>query len=160
MALARLAADHQRSGAAEIAAFTVDHGLRPESADEAAKVAKWCKAAGLKHQILKWTGEKPTSGIQEAARNARYRLLCNAVLENNCSAILTAHTSDDQAETVFMRLTRGAGTARSCCDGACFNDRKWRRGAFDANTPIPRRCAEHFKGDFEKFRSGSCQRSR
>ena len=109
MALARLAADHQRSGAAGIIALTIDHGLRVESTEEAAQTAAWCRAAGLNHETLRWTGVKPTAGVQEAARNARYKLLCDAALKHHCSAILTAHTSDDQAETVFMRMARGAG---------------------------------------------------
>jgi len=113
MALARLAADHQKSGAAEVLAVTIDHGLRSGSASEAARVSEWCQAIGLAHQTLQWVGVKPTSGVQEAARNARYKLLCEAALENDCSAVLTAHTRDDQAETVFMRLARSAMASAS-----------------------------------------------
>lgn len=108
MALACLAAATKPSSA-EIFAFTVDHGLRPESADEAARAAVWCEALSLKHRVLCWRGDKPASGVQEAARRARYRLLAEAANEAGAGAILTAHSRDDQAETVFMRLTRGAG---------------------------------------------------
>jgi len=114
MALARLAADYNAQSGVPILALTVDHGLRPEAASEAAEVAGWCEKAGLRHKTLVWVGEKPTAGIQEAARKARYHLLAGAAAEAGFDALLTAHSADDQAETVFMRLSRGAGP-----DGLC-----------------------------------------
>ncbi|WP_411819488.1 tRNA lysidine(34) synthetase TilS [Hyphococcus formosus] len=109
IALARLAAGYAKATGAEVLALTVDHGLRPEAAKEAAKVSQWCAAMGLSHRLLRWAGEKPQTGIQAAARSARYRLLIEAAQSDGCEAILTAHSLDDQAETVFMRLGRGAG---------------------------------------------------
>ena len=88
---------------------TIDHGLRPEAADEAALVARAAAALGLPHRILAWTGDKPSAGIQEAAREARYRLLVAHAREEGASHLVTAHTLDDQAETVMMRLSRGSG---------------------------------------------------
>jgi tRNA(Ile)-lysidine synthase len=90
---------------------TVDHGLRPEAAGEARQVGRWARALGLRHKTLAWRGDKPATGIQEAAREERYRLLADLARTVKASHMVTAHTLDDQAETVVMRLVRGTGVA-------------------------------------------------
>ena len=90
---------------------TVDHGLRPESAGEAALVAALADDLGLPHAILAWDGIKPLTRIQERARAARYALLADHARVIGASHLLTAHHADDQAETVLMRLGRGSGLA-------------------------------------------------
>ena len=90
-------------------ALTVQHGLRPEAEDEARYVAQLMKAHGIKHQILYWQGEKPSRGIENAARVARYTLMYDWCMQNGASALLIAHHKRDQAETFLMRLQRGSG---------------------------------------------------
>ncbi len=95
--------------APKLLAVTVDHGLRPEAKREAAAVRRLARALGVRHRAMPWRGEKPASGLQAAARAARYRLLAEAAVDAGFEHILTAHTLDDQAETVLFRLARGSG---------------------------------------------------
>jgi len=99
----------RRQNPPKLIAVTVDHGLRPESAREAAAVKRLARRLGLTHRTLHWRGEKPKTGLQEAARDARYRLLAAEAARAGCEHILTAHTLDDQAETILFRLARGSG---------------------------------------------------
>ena len=94
----------------QVEAATVDHGLRSESRAEAEMVAQLCERLGVPHRILVATwNEKPETAIQERARAIRYRLLGDWALERGLTAVLSAHHLDDQAETLLMRLARGAG---------------------------------------------------
>ena len=93
----------------KLIAVTIDHGLRKESAREARAVARLAKSLNVEHVTLRWTGRKPKTGIQEAARNARYRLLSEEAHRQNAMHILTAHTLDDEAETLLFRMARGSG---------------------------------------------------
>ncbi len=92
----------------EVAAATVDHRLRPESAGEAGFVAELCARLGLPHIVL--TADIAVAGnLQSAARALRYRLLARWAAEAGIALLLTGHHADDQAETLLMRLDRGAG---------------------------------------------------
>lgn len=113
IALMWLAARWRRSltRGPRLIAITVDHGLRPEAAREARNVKRLARSLDLPHRTLRWTGAKPKTGLPAAAREARYRLLAKAARASGATHILTAHTRDDQAETLLMRMLRGSGIA-------------------------------------------------
>lgn len=93
----------------DLVALTVDHQLRPTSRKEADYVAAIMQQYGIKHHILTWIGDKPETGIEEQAREARYKLMCDWCKENGYSYLTIAHHLYDQAETFLMRLQRGSG---------------------------------------------------
>jgi tRNA(Ile)-lysidine synthase len=99
----------RRKRAPQLLAITIDHGLRPEARREAVAVKELSRRLGVPHRTLRWRGKKPKTGLQEAARLARYRLLAEEGTRSGFAHILTAHTLDDQAETVLFRLARGSG---------------------------------------------------
>jgi tRNA(Ile)-lysidine synthase len=95
--------------APNLLAVTIDHGLRVEAAGEASAVKRLAQRLGVAHRTLRWRGKKPKTGLQEAARHARYALLAQAATRAGYAHVLTAHTLDDQAETILFRLARGSG---------------------------------------------------
>jgi tRNA(Ile)-lysidine synthase len=99
----------RRKRGPKLIAVTVDHGLRPESAREALAVRRLARRLDVAHRTLRWSGNKPKTGIQQTARAARYRLLGDAARKAGARHVVTAHTLDDQAETVLFRLARGSG---------------------------------------------------
>jgi len=109
LALALFARHWAERRGGRVTALTVDHGLRPEAADEARRVGDWLTPLGIAHHILVWTGEKPVTGIQQAARSARYALLGQWCRDAGVLHLLLGHTRDDQAETLLLRLGAGSG---------------------------------------------------
>ena len=109
LALVLLADRWARQRGGQVWALTVDHGLRPESAEEARIVAGWLAARAIPHAVLAWVGAKPASGIQQAAREARYRLLADWCRRHGVLHLLTAHHRADQVETYLIRRRAGSG---------------------------------------------------
>lgn len=111
LALCLLAQQWAVARGGSITALTVDHGLRPGSAREAQQVGEWLRMLGIAHRILSWSGAKPSSALQAAARTARYRLLCGFCRDAGILHLLLGHQAHDEAETLLMRLLRGSDTA-------------------------------------------------
>ncbi|NNE57142.1 MAG: tRNA lysidine(34) synthetase TilS [Hellea sp.] len=87
----------------------VDHALRAESDKESLRARDFARGHGLETKVLRWDHGPVKTGIQEKARNARYDLLGRACRKAGIKFLLTAHTRDDQAETLLMRYDRGTG---------------------------------------------------
>ncbi len=95
-------------GGLKLSSATVNHGLRAEALSEAELVVNLAAQLNIPHVILKWQGEKPITSLQERARDARYELLFGHARTIGASHVLTAHTLDDQAETILFRMARGS----------------------------------------------------
>lgn len=93
----------------KIIALTVNHHLRPEADAEADYVAGLMMRYGVEHHILHWKSGKLSTGIEEAARKARYDLISKWCADNGVAVLATGHHRRDQAETFLLRLIRGSG---------------------------------------------------
>lgn len=109
LSLALLASEWAAGRGGRVLALIVDHGLRRESAVEAQATAEVLARSGVQSLVLRWTGAKPLAGLQEAARDARYRLLREACRGSGILHLLVAHHADDQAETIAMRAAHASG---------------------------------------------------
>ena len=95
--------------APKITAVSVDHALRKESEFECKTIKSWCNELEIEHHTLNWEGIKPSTSVQQKAREARYKLLIDFCNQNKIKALIVAHHLEDQIETFFMRLARGSG---------------------------------------------------
>lgn len=109
MALLWLADQWARNRGGRVTALTVDHGLRPEAAAEAAGVGTWCKAHGIAHQTLALGLQGLTGNIQAVAREGRYEALEAWCADYGVLHLLLGHHLNDQADTFLLRLGRGSG---------------------------------------------------
>jgi len=126
LALVLLAHAWARARGGSVTALTVDHRLRPESAAEAARVGRQMRDLGIPHHILCWSDDKPPTGLQARARDARYRLLEDWCAGQGVLHLLTGHTADDQAETLLLRLRRGS-TLYGLAGMTALAERPWGR---------------------------------
>ncbi|WP_375427350.1 tRNA lysidine(34) synthetase TilS [uncultured Sphingomonas sp.] len=94
-----------------VSVATVDHGLRPEAAEEAALVAGACAEFDVSHVTLTPGAAIAGASLQARARAVRYELLGRWAAAGGVGAVATAHHADDQAETFLMRAGRGSGLA-------------------------------------------------
>ena len=115
----------------QIAAVTVDHTLRADSAVEAASVAVFCAENNIPHDTLKWESWDGHGNIQAAARDARYKLMADWARDNGIGGIALGHTKDDSAETFLMRLARKAGI-----DGLALMAREFERFGVRWSRPL------------------------
>ncbi len=109
LALVLLAAQWARARGGRATALTVDHGLRPEAADEAVQVGRWMAGRAIPHEVLRGTAPLPARNIQAEARTLRHALLRGWCRDQGCLHLLLAHNLEDQAETLLLRLARGSG---------------------------------------------------
>ena len=111
MALTLLLKDWCQINGVALVAFTVDHALRDEAAEEAKLVGRWLLDQGVEHHILTREGDKPSSGMQSFARSARYDLMRAACNERTIKFLFIGHQAEDQLETFVLRLSKGSSLA-------------------------------------------------
>lgn len=133
LALLALLKDWRDDGGPDVSAITVDHGLRPEAAQEAAGVARICARWGMPHQVLHWSRVAQSGNLHDQARRARYDLMAQWAASQGIGTIALGHTLDDQAETFVMRLARGSGV-----DGLAAMRRSWDQDGITFARPLLR----------------------
>lgn len=94
-----------------ITALHVNHGLRDAADTETQYVIELCEKLSVPYQVFYWTDDKPTTGLEAAARDARYKFMTDWCIANNIDALMVAHQADDQIETFLMNLSRGSGVS-------------------------------------------------
>ncbi len=109
MALALLLKQWCAQNSIHLAALTVDHRLRPEAAAEADLVGQWLKDYQIEHFVLKGSGEAPSKGVQEYARDLRYTLISETCRSQKIDHLFVGHQMEDLQETFLMRLSKGSG---------------------------------------------------
>lgn len=115
----------------QVEAVTVDHRLRPESADEAASVAADCARLGVRHEVQVWDHGPVSGNLMDAARRARMALILDWARARGLAHVALGHTQDDQAETLLMGLARAAGLA-----GLSGMRRQWVEGGVTVHRPL------------------------
>ena len=94
-----------------VTALHVNHGLRDAADTETQYVQDLCQKLNVPCHVFYWTADKPLTGLEAAARDARYKFMTDWCHENNIDALMVAHQADDQIETFLMNLSRGSGVS-------------------------------------------------
>lgn len=144
MALLRMAQAAAGAAGWEVRAVTVDHGLRPEAADEAAFVGRVCAGLGVTHDVLRWEGPRDTGNLMDQARRARLRLIAGWAQGAGVGHVVLGHTADDQGETFLMRLARGSGI-----DGLSAMRAVWEEGGVTWLRPLLGQLRRDLRGYLE-----------
>ncbi|MDC0738777.1 tRNA lysidine(34) synthetase TilS [Cognatishimia sp. SS12] len=131
MALLHLLVHLRARWSLKLSAITVDHGLRDGAAAEAQFVAKACDALGIPHVTRRWQGWDGRGNLQDAARQARYRMISDWAVDTGCDSVCLGHTQDDVAETFLMRLGRASGV-----DGLATMARQFERAGMRYLRPL------------------------
>ena len=145
MALLHLYAHLAQRLGFQIFAVTVDHGLRPEAADEAVFVAEFCAARGISHHVLRWTDWDKTGNLMAAARDARYRLIAKWAAEQGIAHVVLGHTTDDVAENFLIRLARKSGP-----DGLAVMDARFHRHGIAWARPLSQQSRANLRGYLQR----------
>ncbi|PYE83882.1 tRNA lysidine(34) synthetase TilS [Pseudoroseicyclus aestuarii] len=130
----------QQVAPSRLSAVTVDHGLRPEAADEARQVAALCARLGVPHAVLRWEEAGQGGNLMDRARRARRGLIAEWAREQGVDHVLLGHTADDQAETFLMRLSRAAGI-----DGLSPMAARWDESGVTWHRPLLRQGREDLR---------------
>ncbi|MEH7828336.1 tRNA lysidine(34) synthetase TilS [Gemmobacter denitrificans] len=118
-------------------AVTVDHGLRPDSAAEAAQVAELCAGLGIPHRVLRWSGPAAQGNLMDQARRARIALIADWARGQGIPHVMLGHTADDNAESFLMNLGRAAGL-----DGLSGMRGQWQEQGIAWHRPLLRHTRE------------------
>lgn len=124
----------------QVHAVTVDHGLRPEAAGEAAFVAQTCASLDIPHHTVRWEDWDGTGNLQDQARRARYALIADWAVHQGIGQVVLGHTVDDQAETFLMRLGRSAGV-----DGLSAMRARWEENGITWSRPFLNVTRQHLR---------------
>ena len=95
----------------DVTALHVNHHLRDMADVEEKYVVDTCEKLGISCMVFHWTDDKPESGLEAAARDARYKFMTDWAKANDVDALMVAHQADDQIETFLMNLSRGSGVS-------------------------------------------------
>jgi tRNA(Ile)-lysidine synthase len=130
----------------QVTAAHFDHHLRPESGGDAERAGELARRLGVPFILgsgdVARLAHAERLSIEEAARKLRYRFLFATARQLSAQAVCTAHTADDQAETLLLHLVRGAGLAglRGMQPRICIPD-------WDAQVPLARPMLGVFRED-------------